>query len=541
MVNRVNLLIKTSRVKPLDKFLFYISFLTLMILVNSPNQLKANNISVSNVTLTGQNTSTHSYLVQFDISWDNSWRINTGPSNWDAAWVFVKFRLKNNATWFHAILNYVDGSGSGDGHTVPSNCAIESTNDIGSTAGSNGVFIHRSSTMAQGSVTYAGVKLRWDYGEQGFFDNDLFEIKVYAIEMVYVPTSTFMAGDGETIFGTIVNATNVTQGFVVSSENQITVGTSAGNLYYFNNSQPSTYGDVTGPIPASFPKGYQGFYCMKYEITQEQYVEFLNSLNRFAQEGRVATDISTGTSVTNRFVMSNTSSMSYRNGIRCDATISTDDPVEFYCDFDGDGVPNESNDGQNIACNFLSWADLAAYLDWAALRPMTELEYEKACRGGNISPIINEYAWGNASIQAASSSILNTGQANELSSNYSTASGNYNSCNYGPFRVGIFAANPANTGRISSGGSFYGIMELTGNVYERVVTIGNSDGRAYKGYHGDGILIGPNNNVYYWPSYSTASGCGIKTNNPISRRDKAADLEPNRNFKYGGRGIRTAP
>ncbi len=528
----VGFLLKTKKMLPSMVILGFLLIIT--------NALSANNISVSNVTLTGQNTSTHSYLVQFDISWDNSWRINTGPSNWDAAWVFVKFRLKNNATWFHAIFNYVDGSGGGDGHTEPTNCVISSASDFDSPSGSNGVFIHRSSTMAQGSVTYTGVKLRWDYGEQGFYDNDQFEIKVYAIEMVYVPTSTFMVGDGETIFGTIVSGTNVTQGFVVSSENQITVGTSAGNLYYFNNS--SAYGDLTGPIPASFPKGYQRFYCMKYEITQEQYVEFLNSLSRFAQVGRVATNISTGTSsITNRFVMSNTSTMSYRNGIRCDATISTDEPVEFYCDFDGDGVPNESNDGQNIACNFLSWGDLAAYLDWAALRPMTELEYEKACRGGNISPIINEYAWGDASSQAASSSILNTGQTNELSSNYSTASGNYNSCYYGPFRVGIFAANPANTGRISSGGSFYGIMELTGNVYERVVTIGNSDGRAYKGYHGDGLLTGPNSNVYYWPSSTTASGCGIKTNNPISRREKAVDLEPNRNFKFGGRGIRTAP
>jgi formylglycine-generating enzyme required for sulfatase activity len=42
--------------------------------------------------------------------------------------------------------------------------------------------------------------------------------------------------------------------------------------------------------------------------------------------------------------------------------------------------------------NILSWFDVAAYLDWAALRPMTELEFEKVCRGPE-NRIAGEYAW----------------------------------------------------------------------------------------------------------------------------------------------------
>lgn len=53
----------------------------------------ANNIVVSNLSLTGQNIIDHCTFVKFDISWENSWRTSSAPNNWDAAWVFVKFRM----------------------------------------------------------------------------------------------------------------------------------------------------------------------------------------------------------------------------------------------------------------------------------------------------------------------------------------------------------------------------------------------------------------------------------------------------------------
>lgn len=61
--------------------------------------LLANNITLSNITTTGQNTSAGTNnaanftLVEFDLSWENSWRTSSAPNNWDAAWVFVKFMV----------------------------------------------------------------------------------------------------------------------------------------------------------------------------------------------------------------------------------------------------------------------------------------------------------------------------------------------------------------------------------------------------------------------------------------------------------------
>jgi len=53
----------------------------------------ANNIAVSGISLTARNTSTQTVRVNFNLSWDNSWRTTSAPFNWDAAWVFVKYKI----------------------------------------------------------------------------------------------------------------------------------------------------------------------------------------------------------------------------------------------------------------------------------------------------------------------------------------------------------------------------------------------------------------------------------------------------------------
>ena len=57
----------------------------------------------------------------------------------------------------------------------------------------------------------------------------------------------------------------------------------------------------------------------------------------------------------------------------------------------------------------------------------------------------------------------------------------------GPFRVGIFANDSSS--RISSGASYYGIMDMSKNVNEIVISISSNSARtlSYK-MHGDGIL-----------------------------------------------------
>jgi hypothetical protein len=484
------------------KFLLFFVVLSADIII-----VKANNIAVSSVLLTGRNIASHYTLVQFNISWDNSWRVSTGSTNWDATWVFVKYRVKNQTVWNHATLNWVNGTGSGDGHTEPANSDINSSND-NAASGSYGVFIHRSADMAQGSVNYTGVKLRWNYGVDGLADGDLVEVCVFAIEMVYVPQGSFSAGSGGAESAAFYTYPTTTNSYTVSSENAITVGTTAGNLYY---AKPTAWcGDQAGPIPAAFPKGYNAFYCMKYEISQDQYVAFLNELD--------ATQFATHISVY----------LSNKNGI-------------------SGTVGNCTTTYPYVAANWLSWTNLAAYLDWAALRPMTELEFEKACRG-NQAPVANEYAWGSTSITGATG-VSNDGLTNETASNagancaYNNAAGVQ-----GPMRVGSFGQG-VNT-RAGTGASYYGIMELSGNLMERPVTVGLATGRAFTGVHGNGVLdAGGYADVINWPDNFTADGAGWRGGNfvnnntfsLVSNRFIAAYINSGQVAAYGGRGVRLAP
>jgi hypothetical protein len=69
----------------------------------------ANNITVSSVSLTARNKTADYVQVQFNLSWNNSFRVTTGPSNWDAAWVFIKFKVGVNGEWKHASISTTGG------------------------------------------------------------------------------------------------------------------------------------------------------------------------------------------------------------------------------------------------------------------------------------------------------------------------------------------------------------------------------------------------------------------------------------------------
>ncbi|MBX3102963.1 MAG: hypothetical protein KF690_10680, partial [Bacteroidetes bacterium] len=162
------------------------------------------------------------------------------------------------------------------------------------------------------------------------------------------------------------------------------------------------------------------------------------------------------------------------------------------------------------ALNWLSWADLAGYLDWAALRPVSEFEFEKACRGP-MQYIPGEYAWGNSTITAGTiigsaengtEVFLNPG----ANCNYGgvTFSGSGDGC-YGPVRAGVFA-KPTSTGRVESGASYFGIMEMSGNLWEFVVPVSaNASGMSRT--FGDGSLTAAgDHNTATWPAANVATG-----------------------------------
>src|SRR6218665_626091 len=274
----------------------------------------ANNLTITNTTVTGSN-------VTFDISWDNSWNANVAPANWYAVWVFIKYQDCNTRLWAHAGL-----STTASDHSAASPLQVDTVTD------GKGVFIRRSA-LGGGNITSASITLKLT------IPAGTYNYKVFGIEMVNVPQAAFELGDG------VSNSTF----------NSITVNASSQSA----GISAATIGGGGPSVPTAFPMGYNSFYCMKYEVSQLQYVEFLNALTFAQQQNRIPTD---PTSAVGTYVTFG--SYAYRNGIVIETPGNNAAiPAVFGCDATN-GVFNNNNDGQNGAMNNLSWADLAAYLDW---------------------------------------------------------------------------------------------------------------------------------------------------------------------------------
>jgi len=487
-----------------------------------PSVILANNISVDGISLQNRNKSTDQVQVKFNLSWNNSFRTASGPQNFDAAWVFVKYKIGINGTWKHATLN--EG-----GHTIPA--SQEGINMAADQPDSRGLFIIRSGSGATSTLTLQNVLLLWNYGTDGVPDESKIYVKVFAIEMVNIPGgSDFNVGGG--------GGTSAFTSTTISTSNATTAPSGSGSKGGQAGGYPT---GQTAPTNSTWPNGYATFFCMKYEISQGQYRDFLNTLTRTQQNNRTETNLAAGiTSVTNRYVMSNTSTISNRNGIRCLATIHTSDPITFYCDLDNDGTYDESTDGEWIACNFLSWEDVEAYLDWAGLRPMTELEYEKVSRG-TVSAVTDEYAWGNTTINALLS-VSAGGEASEITSTSNVNAVYNNNFSAGPARTGIFARGSSD--RTTSGSGYYGVMDLSGNLWEQVVPISNTNARGYTGVAGNGELNADGNaDVASWLAAADAGVRGgswttASSTLRVSDRSSISSGGSARNNNYGGRGVR---
>ncbi|MDD2964923.1 MAG: SUMF1/EgtB/PvdO family nonheme iron enzyme [Bacteroidales bacterium] len=514
------------------RYTFAVLFFGMYLMLTS---VVANNIQVGNIAIVEQNTTAKQSLVQFDLTWENSWRTSNlngaGVTNWDAAWIFVKFRV-GSGEWQHAKLDATrHQTGTGTAATIDAGLLDPKTAFNATTNPAVGVFVYRQSD-GTGAFIQNGIKICWNYGVNGVTDDATVDIKVFAIEMVYVPEGAFYVGSGGTESGSFTDgswAGGAPIPLSISSENELPVASTAGSLWGVSTVGYNTIGPA-GSLPSAFPKGFMAFYCMKYEVTQSQYAEFLNTLTRVQQNTLTQANLSAGvSSVTVRNIMvtplpaSPTIYSLHRNGISVDATFDPNNPVTVYCDLNGNGIPNESDDGQWLPCNFLTCMDGAAYTDWAGLRPMTELEFEKASRGV-LNPVVDEFVWGTSDVIFGNRYLItNSGAINEaISVAFNTSGlGNVNYISSYPsavldyrglMRVGIFSGNIQNTGRVSSGASFYGVMELSGNLFERTVTVGKEVGRLFEGNHGDGqISVNGFANQESWPGMqagelSTANG-----------------------------------
>ena len=238
---------------------------------------------------------------------------------------------------------------------------------------------------------------------------------------------------------------------------------------------------------------------MKYEFSRQQFVDFLNTLDQTNANGR--------------------------NNIGATGLV----PIMVVTQ------PERAAQGLIIA-------SVLAWLDWAAMRPLTELEYEKACRGGGNTPSPLEFAWGNTTISPVAT-VSNNGTANET---WATGNANYSGGPGVAMRCGALAT--ASSTRTSSGATFYGIMEMSGNVREFTIYAGNAAGRTFTGLHGDGNLNATAEaNTANWPSATnnqsmTARGGyladGASFLQMCDRVSGPLDYATNYGI-HGGRGVRT--
>jgi hypothetical protein len=130
----------------------------------------------------------------------------------------------------------------------------------------------------------------------------------------------------------------------------------------------------------------------------------------------------------------------------------------------------------NRACGNVNASDaqaaqrLYAYSDWAGLRPMSILEFNKASYGP-LQPIAGNHGAGaNYNYAAWGSSGRPTGYDNGITC-----------CTL--INVGFYGSSA--TDRIGSGASYYGVLDLTGNATEPVVGLSNL---GYGSANGNGIL-----------------------------------------------------
>jgi hypothetical protein len=402
--------------------------------------------TVENVKLTARDDKTA--LVAFDIAWEDSWR--HGRLH-DAVWVFFRLKTGGGADWQPLRLaadKVINPAGFGAGTGTPLEFVVPA--DEG---GGVGMFVRRAKD-GNGKVVARGVTAIADLESlAGIRQLNKAKVLGFGIEMAYVAEGPFYVGASAKELNGFHTWPDAGKPYRVTTAGPIPTGRQDGKLWALGMAP-----EDGGEIPASFPNGYRAYYCMKYlHFKQELYAGFLNTID--AEQAK----------------------------------------THWYCDYQGVAIsrsgraPNYTYTATapNARCPWLSWADGSAVAAWAGLRPMTELEFEKAVRGLRVPA--------------------------------------------GPRDAPV---------------SFWGLLETsTGAIYERPISAGSADGRKFAGSHGRGTLGLPadwpvdTDCIAYRGDYAHVMGYQRIDNLCTSGRIKSITCHSNRrNHPFAGwRAVRTAP
>jgi formylglycine-generating enzyme required for sulfatase activity len=496
-----------------------IKIIAAMFLLLFSGSIWAANIQITqNPVILERNINDNEIIVEFSLSWDNSWNLNS-PPNHDAAWIFMKYRPLGQHGFLHANLFPVehivmgsDGAGTG---STRHNVEYGESPRLNDAPVNVGVFLSRSE-ISVGSNVFDNVRLHWDITGTGIDENTILSVRVYAIEMVFIPIGTFASIHTVLETGQLNTSASTAPGGVTRVNYTVALAdTIAKNSFW--------------------PLGTQPFYIMKHEVSQHAWVDFLNSLtleqqltlshiNPTAPNNTRFGSLWSGAPFNaapfnlagRRFV--NIAGTGFHQGppdfrqsrmnIRVRQTAVGNTPAVFGINASQDEVGptatppggwNHEMQGGNLPMFGLAWTDVMAYLDWAGLRPLTELEYEKAARGP-LQVVSGEFAWGTTTFVANQSfddrnqpvEVSGTPNANvallETNNANRTAGHDGNTFARWPIRVGAFARET--TTRIQAGASFWGVLNLSDNVAEQYVRFDVVDGWRFRGNHGDGNLTG---------------------------------------------------
>lgn len=379
----------------------------------------------------------------FNLSWKNAWR---NKLNNDGVWLFCKSIL-NEGGYRHIGI-------SDSGHSVVNTFSNGNPNlEFKVSDDGVGLFLFPSGEF-RGDIEVT-IKIILNRASFEGINTRNSSFTVFGIEMVKIPEGGYVLGDTDTTalkYGAFFQPKEGEyDGLVkVKSEDQELEISKNGDLYY---DAPKGYeGDQTGRIPSVYPKGVRSFWIMKYEPTEDQYIDFLNSLGQDQLQHRMIHQ------------------------------------AEGYADQGGTIVEIGGHFTTHFPgkpCAFMGWDDAMAFADWSGLRPMTEFEFTKAARG--TSPLAMKFPWGTG-IKEQVQRLPNTNGI-------------------------LLMLNGWDESKLSEetkkyfGASYYWVMDLGGSLWERVITVGHEKGRNFNGSHGDGVLSveGKANNEN-WPNGDENSG-----------------------------------
>lgn len=170
--------------------------LPVLLLVGSLQVTRANNVRITrNVTVNGGDIfaigANQFATLDFGIAWDNSWR---DDFNWDAVYVFIKYRKIGTTDWKHVSLRNT-------AHTVSAgySCwvARSAVDDDAS-----GVFVYRAEAGL--GEAFVDMRLQWTITKDGLTKSDFMsgqvEYSVMCVEMTYIPKGPFCIGDTRSLY-----------------------------------------------------------------------------------------------------------------------------------------------------------------------------------------------------------------------------------------------------------------------------------------------------------------------------------------------------